>query len=69
MMNAYILRGVTDEYCLVFRSDEAEDVCRIIARLRKCRDKDLQRIADQLEKDFNERYRSDPSNARPKNKG
>ena len=48
-MNGYFLRGVNDDNILVFRSDDPEELLRIIQRLCASRDKQTKALAQQLE--------------------
>jgi hypothetical protein len=49
MINGYFLRGVNDDNILVFRSDDPEELLRIIQRLCASRDKQMKALAQQLE--------------------
>ena len=49
MVNGYFLRGVNEDNILVFRSDDAEELLRIIQRLCASRDKQMKALAQQLE--------------------
>ncbi|AXQ63334.1 hypothetical protein SEA_COMRADE_64 [Streptomyces phage Comrade] len=55
MMNGYFLRGITEDNILVFRSDDPEELLRIIKRLCASRDKQIRALAEQLEIDWNSR--------------
>jgi hypothetical protein len=54
-LGAYFLSGVADDHILVFRSDDAEDLLRIITRLAASRDKEIRSLAQQLELQWFER--------------
>jgi uncharacterized protein YaaQ len=49
MVNGYFLRGVNEDHILVFRSDDPEELLRIIQRLCASRDKQMKALAQQLE--------------------
>jgi hypothetical protein len=49
MVNGYFLRGVNEDNILVFRSDDPEELLRIIQRLCASRDKQMKALAQQLE--------------------
>jgi hypothetical protein len=49
MVNGYFLRGVNEDNILVFRSDDPEELLRIIQRLCASRDKQMKALAKQLE--------------------
>jgi hypothetical protein len=49
----YFLRGVKEDHILVFRSDDAEELLRVIQRLGASRDKQMRALAQQLEIDWN----------------
>jgi len=49
MVNGYFLRGVNEDHILVFRSDDPEELLRIIRRLSASRDKQMKALAQQLE--------------------
>lgn len=55
MLNGYFLRGINEDNILVFRSDDAEELLRIIQRLCASRDKQIRALARQLELDWNSR--------------
>ncbi len=63
-MDGYFLRGVTDEYLLVFRGADEEQMLRIICKLQTTRDKELKKLAQQLELEWYERFRN--NNGKPK---
>jgi hypothetical protein len=48
----YFLRGITDDNILVFRSDDPEELLRIIQRLCASRDKQIRALAKQIELDW-----------------
>jgi len=48
-LQGYFLSGVADDYIVVFRSDDAEDIMRVITRLAASRDKEIRGLAQQLE--------------------
>jgi hypothetical protein len=54
-VNGYFLRGINEDNILVFRSDDSEDLLRIIQRLCASRDKQIRALAQQLEIDWNSR--------------
>lgn len=49
MLKGYFLRGVEDDHILVFRTGDPEEILRIIARLKASRDKEIKRLAEELE--------------------
>jgi hypothetical protein len=49
MLRAYFLNGVEDDSILVFRSDDADTLFRIISRLAASRDKEIRGLAKNLE--------------------
>lgn len=55
MLNGYFLRGINEDNILVFRSNDAEELLRIIKRLCASRDKQIRALAKQLELDWNSR--------------
>lgn len=48
-LNGYFLRGIEDDYILVLRSDDSEELLRVISRLRASRDKQIKTLATELE--------------------
>lgn len=54
-LNGYFLRGINDDNILVFRSDDAEELLRIILRLGASRDKQMRALAKNLELEWNRR--------------
>jgi hypothetical protein len=50
--SGYFLRGITEDNILVFRSDDPEELLRIIQRLCASRDKQIRALAKQLELDW-----------------
>ena len=54
-MNGYFLRGINEDNILVFRSEDPEELLRIIMRLGASRDKQIRALAKQLEIDWNSR--------------
>lgn len=67
-MNGYFLRGVDDEHLLVFRSDDPEEIFRVIRRLCECRDKDTRALAETLEKEWYEQYTRHNGQVKPDHK-
>lgn len=51
-MIGYFLKGVKDDNILVFRSDDPEELLRVIQRLAACRDKQIKAVAQKLELDW-----------------
>lgn len=49
MVNGYFLRGINEDNILVFRSEDPEELLRIIQRLCASRDKQMKALAQQLE--------------------
>jgi hypothetical protein len=47
--SGYFLRGINEDNILVFRSDDPEELLRIIQRLCASRDKKIRALAKQLE--------------------
>lgn len=54
-LQAYFLKGVDDDSILVFRSDDADTLFRLISRLAASRDKEIRGIANKLEIEWFER--------------
>jgi len=50
--SGYFLRGISEDNILVFRSDDPEELLRIIKRLCASRDKQIRALAKQLELDW-----------------
>jgi hypothetical protein len=50
--SGYFLRGINDDNILVFRSEDSEELLRIIQRLCASRDKKIRALAKQLEIDW-----------------
>jgi HEPN domain-containing protein len=48
----YFLTGIKDDHILVFRSEDPEELLRIIQRLAASRDKQMKAVADKLELDW-----------------
>lgn len=63
-VNGYFLRGVSDDNILVFRSDDSEELLRIIQRLGASRDKQMRALAKQLEIDWFSRDDKDKRNVK-----
>ncbi len=55
MLDGYHLKGISDEYVLVFRSDDSEMILGIIQRLMRSGNRELKAVATQLEKEWFER--------------
>ncbi|QNN99167.1 hypothetical protein SEA_FAUST_64 [Streptomyces phage Faust] len=53
--SGYFLRGINEDNILVFRSEDPEELLRIIRRLCASRDKQIRALAQQLEIDWNSR--------------
>lgn len=53
--SGYFLRGINEDHILVFRSEDPEELLRIIQRLCASRDKQIRALAKQLELDWNSR--------------
>jgi hypothetical protein len=53
--SGYFLRGINEDNILVFRSEDPEELLRIIQRLCASRDKKMRALARQLEIDWNSR--------------
>lgn len=51
-VQGYFLRGVQDDHILVFRTDDPEEILRIIKRLGASRDKQMRALAEKLELDW-----------------
>jgi len=49
MVEGYFLNGVDGEQLLVFRSEDHENILRIITRLGASRDKEIKGLANKLE--------------------
>jgi len=60
----YFLRGISDDNILVFRSDDSEELLRIIKRLCASRDKQIRALAKQLEIDWYSRNNEDKRDKR-----
>ena len=60
--NGYFLRGISEDNILVFRSDDPEELLRIIQRLCASRDKEIKALARQLELDWYNRNNDDKGN-------
>jgi hypothetical protein len=56
MIDGYTLRGTADEHILVFRSDDPEQLLRIIQKIATMRDREIKGIAEQLELDWCESH-------------
>jgi len=54
-VNGYFLRGINEDNILVFRSEDPEELLRIIQRLCASRDKQIRALAQKLEIDWNSR--------------
>lgn len=54
-VRGYFLRGINDDHILVFRTDDPEEILRIINRLGASRDKQMRALAKQLELDWYKR--------------
>jgi hypothetical protein len=52
MIDAYQLQGISGESILVFRSDDPEALLGIITRLTRVSNKELKKIALQLEEEW-----------------
>lgn len=50
--SGYFLRGINEDHILVFRSEDPEELLRIIQRLCASRDKGIRALAKQLEIDW-----------------
>lgn len=55
MLGGYFLRGIQDDHILVFRTDDPEDILRLITRLKASRDKEIKALAEILEMQWFER--------------
>lgn len=53
-LSGYHLRGIEEDYILVFRSDDSEDILRIITRLCASRDKEIRALGKNLELEWNQ---------------
>lgn len=54
-MIGYILESVEGEWLLAFRTNDPEEIFRVITKLRSTRDKELRKIAETLEMDYHKR--------------
>jgi len=54
-MKAYFLNGINGDHILVFRSEDSEEILRIINRLGASRDKQMKALAEKLELNWYER--------------
>ncbi|QWT29954.1 hypothetical protein SEA_SHAM_60 [Streptomyces phage Sham] len=61
-VNGYFLRGINEDNILVFRSDDPEELLRIIKRLCASRDKQIRALAQQLEIDWYSRDNNNKEN-------
>lgn len=56
-MRGYLLQGVEDEVILVVRSNDCEELLRVVRRMMDSRDKQIKEMGRQLEKDYNDSIR------------
>jgi len=54
-MRAYIIESVEGEILLAFRTDDIEELHPILTKLKSTRNKELKRLAGELEEDYNRR--------------
>lgn len=67
-MNGYFLEGIENESVLVIRTDNSEDILKVINKLSTSRDKEIRALAGKLEKDFYDRYIRNNCKSGPENK-
>jgi hypothetical protein len=56
-MNGYFLEGVSGEHILVFRTENHEDLLRIIKKLQTSRDRETKTLARKLEIEWHDRHK------------
>jgi hypothetical protein len=67
-MEGYVLKGIEDEYLLVIKSSEYEEILYLIDRIAASRLKRYKEFAIELEKSLNDDgRRRDSGKTRPKN--
>jgi hypothetical protein len=64
-LKAYFLHGIDKYHILVFKSDDPEDIYRIIKRLGASRDREIRALAEKLETDW---FRREDQNKRERKK-